>query len=104
MAARAKTDWEKKVADRLVAKAHYYDEARKLARIASRFPVDENGDRHFVVCSGGGPSFMEAANRGATEAGHLVVGLEQGRDEVGSEHAGCAGDEDVHAAQATQEA
>ncbi len=75
VAARAKTDWEKKVADRLVAKAHYYDEARKLARIASRFPVDDNGDRHFVVCSGGGPSFMEAANRGAHDEGKESIGL-----------------------------
>ena len=75
LAAKAKTDWEKKVAANLVAKAHYYDEARKLARIASRFPVAENGDRHFVVCSGGGPSFMEAANRGANDEGMDSVGL-----------------------------
>jgi uncharacterized protein (TIGR00730 family) len=71
----ARTDQEKKVAERLVAKAHYYDEARKLARIASRFPVDDEGNRHFVVCSGGGPSFMEAANRGAADEGQESVGL-----------------------------
>ncbi|WP_037499424.1 LOG family protein [Sphingomonas jaspsi] len=71
----AKTDWDKKVAERLVAKAHYYDEAMKLAARASRFPVDEEGKRHFVVCSGGGPSFMEAANRGAQEAGQESIGL-----------------------------
>jgi uncharacterized protein (TIGR00730 family) len=73
--ARAKTDWEKKVAERLVAKSKYYDVARELARISSRFEVDENGDRHFVVCSGGGPSFMEAANRGARDEGMDTVGL-----------------------------
>jgi len=71
----ARTDWDKKVAERLVAKSHYYDEARKLAARVSRFPVDENGKRHFVVCSGGGPSFMEAANRGAQEAGQESIGL-----------------------------
>lgn len=73
--ARAKTDWEKKVAERLVAKAKYYEEARKLAEIASQVPVDAEGDRHFVVCSGGGPSIMEAANRGAFDVGHESIGL-----------------------------
>ena len=71
----AKTDWDKKVAERLVAKSHYYDEAKKLAGIASRYADDEDGMRQFVVCSGGGPSFMEAANRGAAEAGHESIGL-----------------------------
>src|SRR5687768_11575778 len=60
----AKTDWDRTVATRLVEKSHYYDEAKKLAGMVSRFPVDDDGQRHFVVCSGGGPSFMEAANRG----------------------------------------
>src|SRR4029450_13697717 len=71
----ARTDWGKKVAEKLVAKAHYYDEARKLAARISKFPVDEDGKRNFVVCSGGGPSFMEAANRGAQEAGAESIGL-----------------------------
>jgi uncharacterized protein (TIGR00730 family) len=71
----ARTDQEQKIAERLVAKAHYYDEARKLARIASRFPVDDEGNRHFVVCSGGGPSVMEAANRGAQDEGCDSIGL-----------------------------
>ena len=75
LASKARTEWEKKVAEKLVAKAHYYEEARKLARIASRFPVDDDGKRHFVVCSGGGPSFMEAANRGACDEGQESVGL-----------------------------
>ena len=48
---------------------------RELARKASRFPVDEDGKRHFVVTSGGGPSFMEAANRGATDEGQESIGL-----------------------------
>src|SRR5436190_10012906 len=71
----ARSDWDKKVAERLVAKAHYYDEARKLAARVSKFPVDEDGKRHFVVCSGGGPSFMEAANRGAQDVGVDSIGL-----------------------------
>ncbi|CAN5298670.1 LOG family protein [soil metagenome] len=64
-----------KIAERLVAKSHYYDVARELAGLASRFPNDLQGKRHFVVCSGGGPSIMEADNRGAADAGHESIGL-----------------------------
>ena len=71
----ARTDWDRKVAERLIAKSKYYDEARKLAARVSRFPVDEDGKRHFVVSSGGGPSFMEAANRGAHDEGKESIGL-----------------------------
>ena len=62
-------------AESLVAKSHYYEVARELARLASRLPRDERGMRHFVVCSGGGPSIMEAANRGAADVGAESVGL-----------------------------
>ena len=75
LAADAKTEWQKQVVERLAAKAPYYDVARQLARIASRHPLDEDGKRHFVVCSGGGPSFMEAANRGAHDEGMETIGL-----------------------------
>jgi len=71
----ATTDYDRRVAERLVAKSKYYDEARKLARIASRYPIDDDGQRHFVVCSGGGPSYMEAANRGASDEGRESIGL-----------------------------
>ena len=66
---------QRAVAERLAAKSRYYDEARKLARIASEYAPIEGGKRQFVVCSGGGPSIMEAANRGAAEAGAESVGL-----------------------------
>jgi uncharacterized protein (TIGR00730 family) len=63
------------IAARLEAKSHYYDVARELARIASKTPPDPDGQRHFVVCSGGGPSIMEAANRGAQDVGAESIGL-----------------------------
>ena len=63
------------VAASLEAKSKYYAEARKLAALASAAPRDEDGKRHFVVCSGGGPSIMEAANRGAADVGADSVGL-----------------------------
>lgn len=66
---------DRKVAERLAAKAKYYGEARKLARMAASFPVTEEGCRNFVVCSGGGPSIMEAAARGAADHGAASIGL-----------------------------
>jgi uncharacterized protein (TIGR00730 family) len=63
------------IAERLVAKSKYYEMARELARLASNFPRDEQGQRHFVVCSGGGPSIMEAANRGAADVHAESIGL-----------------------------
>jgi len=73
--ANARTDKERLIAERLKAKSHYYDVARELARMTSKVERDEDGKRQFVVCSGGGPSFMEAANRGAADAGAESIGL-----------------------------
>ncbi|MEZ5742162.1 MAG: LOG family protein [Sphingomonadaceae bacterium] len=69
------TPEKKAVTERLIAKTKYYEEARKLARTASSCAVTEDGMRQFVVCSGGGPSIMEAANRGAAEVGAESIGL-----------------------------
>ena len=73
--AAADTPERRKVVERLAAKAKYYEEAHRLAWLASCQPCSPGGERQFVVCSGGGPSIMEAANRGATEAGAPTVGL-----------------------------
>lgn len=74
LVAAARTDWEKTVAERLREKAKYYTEAYKLAYLVSSLPR-EDGERHFVICSGGGPSIMEAANKGAHAAGAESVAL-----------------------------
>jgi len=75
LVAAATNDEQRAVAERLKAKARYYDVARELARLASRDGTDDDGQRHFVVCSGGGPSIMEAANRGARDEGQDTIGL-----------------------------
>jgi len=75
LVAAAHHERQRAIAERLKAKAPYYEVARQLARLASRTPIDEDGYRHFVVCSGGGPSIMEAANRGAADEGRETIGL-----------------------------
>jgi len=71
----ATNDEQRAVAERLKAKSHYVEIAQELARLASRCAYDDEGMRHFVVCSGGGPSIMEGANRGAWEEGKETIGL-----------------------------
>ena len=63
------------VVEKLAEKAKYYEEAYRLARMASEKAIIEDGKRQFVVCSGGGPSIMEAANKGASDAGSESIGL-----------------------------
>src|ERR1043166_3237958 len=59
--------------------ARYYEDARRLAYLLTEWGGQfVNGARRFVVCSGGGPGIMEAANRGASEAGGKTVGLNIG--------------------------
>jgi uncharacterized protein (TIGR00730 family) len=71
----AGSEEQRRIAERLKEKSRFYEEARALARLASRVDVDPEGKRHFVVCSGGGPSIMEAANRGARDEGKDTIGL-----------------------------
>jgi len=63
-------------AEAAVEMARYYEDARTLARMVTEWAKTLPGRRHrFVVTSGGGPGIMEAANRGAWEAGGKTIGL-----------------------------
>ncbi|MGB7353942.1 MAG: TIGR00730 family Rossman fold protein, partial [Acidobacteriaceae bacterium] len=63
-------------AEAAVEMAQYYEDARRLAFLLTRWAKDLKSRRNrFVVTSGGGPGIMEAANRGAWEAGGKSIGL-----------------------------
>jgi uncharacterized protein (TIGR00730 family) len=68
-------DDERRIVESLAAKARYYEEAYKLAKLVSEKSIIEQGKRQFVVTTGGGPSIMEAGNRGAADAGAESIGL-----------------------------
>ncbi|HEY6848826.1 MAG TPA: TIGR00730 family Rossman fold protein [Terracidiphilus sp.] len=70
------TSLQRKRAVAAVEMARYYEDARRLSQLLTRWAKQIPSSRHrFVVTSGGGPGIMEAANRGAYEAGGKTIGL-----------------------------
>ena len=70
------TELQRKRAIAAVEMARYYEDARRLAQLLTKWSMAIPSRRHrFVVTSGGGPGIMEAANRGAYEAGGKTIGL-----------------------------
>jgi uncharacterized protein (TIGR00730 family) len=74
---KASPAYSKAQVRRLLRTAEYYEDARELARLLTKWSISltEDGPVRFVVCSGGGPGIMEAANRGAMDAGGRSIGL-----------------------------
>ncbi|MCB9899045.1 MAG: LOG family protein [Planctomycetes bacterium] len=63
-------------AESVLEMSRYYEAARELSRRLTEWSKGlEGSDRRFVICSGGGPGIMEAANRGASEAKGENIGL-----------------------------
>ncbi|PYR11486.1 MAG: TIGR00730 family Rossman fold protein [Acidobacteria bacterium] len=74
--ADAKYEQELTKSRKAVEWARYYEDARELARLLTSWSLTLQSENHrFVVTSGGGPGIMEAANRGAREAGGKTIGL-----------------------------
>jgi len=68
-------DRARRAAQQDLQASRYYEDARELAYRLTKWSLALKENQRFIVCSGGGPGIMEAANRGASEAGGPTIGM-----------------------------